>query len=167
MKVTVKEYENEMEKIENICAKFAWLLIENSNAPYNNFIEPYFEMLMNEELQKLSALPNYSRETYENLKEMKEKHQSNVQILKKAIAKNDSERVTLEDISNYKDELLGLKHCGNQFKGILETAKWTKDRDSIASRVDEKELNLDHNWAAVINRTQGQTSFWKKLWFFK
>jgi len=144
MKDYAKEYEDEYKVIQDISSKFAYLLTSNSTTPYNRYLEPYLDLLMEEELKKVNNIPNYSRDEYEALKKMKESHQENVRILTHAIQTNVVSDVTLDDIFKYKDQLVALKHTGQQFAQMLDKASWTKlDENAKVEKKEESRRMLD------------------------
>src|SRR5699024_10854553 len=88
---------------------------------YNSYIEPYLDLLMDEEMKKSSAVSGYPRTVYESLAKMKETHQESVRILTEAINNQSHENVRIEDIYKYRDQLFQLKHSGPQFQQMMQT----------------------------------------------
>ena len=132
MKRAVQEYEHELAVIQEISSKFAYILITNSNTVYNKFIEPYLDMQIEEENQKMHSIKGYPRMMYDALVKMKETHQESVNILTKAIENQSHEEVKLEDIELYRDQLYALKHSGPQFRQMISVTNQTQQTRLLA-----------------------------------
>lgn len=130
----LKGYRREYEVIKDVSTKFAIVLAQNSNVPYNTFIEPYLDLLINEEKNRLSdkndpvhQSPNpFAR--LNQLQDMKETHTKSVQILEEAI-KNGGGAVSvkLEDVFNLRNKLLKLPISGLQFQQILTASDQARE----------------------------------------
>lgn len=129
---------------------------------YNRFLEPYFELLMDEELQQIASNPDYSRKKYEAIKQMKENHIKSVQILDDAIKHAREEKVKLSDIFIYCKQLFALKLSGPQFEQMMKNANWTKLKEPFP--IPEKELDLMNKTLQRTTTTESTMSrFWKQF----
>ncbi|KAH9408544.1 hypothetical protein TYRP_023744 [Tyrophagus putrescentiae] len=104
-KVTL-EMKQEIETIQKIGAKFAYLLLKHSNTAYNKFLEPYLKLLIREEEKKIGNKPSYSTDKLKSLEKMLKTHQSQVSFLVKAIKSNTAADVTIKEIGIMQKQLL-------------------------------------------------------------
>jgi len=85
-------------------------------------------LLIDEEQKKMAAVDNYPRTAYDSLVKMKNTHRENVRILTEAINSKSCNSARIEDIDNYVEELLRLKHSGPQFAQMLAITKNVQKR---------------------------------------
>lgn len=91
-------------------------------------MEPYLDLLIDAEHKKVGSIPNYPREKYDSLVQMKAAHKEEVQVLMEAIKNKSQAPVTIADIKHYQKELIGLKHSGPQFAQILSVSEAVKKK---------------------------------------
>ncbi|KAH9389540.1 hypothetical protein TYRP_023190, partial [Tyrophagus putrescentiae] len=114
-----KEMEEEIEIIQQISAKFAYILIKNSNTLYNKFLEPYLKLLIQEEKKKSGHIKNYSQTKLNSLEKMLKTHQAQVSILTEAIKFNLKAEVDIKETKILQQQLFALKHTGKKFQDIF------------------------------------------------
>ena len=91
--------------------------------PYNRFIGPYLNLMIDEEEKKMASISNYPRTAYEWLFKMKGTHRENVGILTNNIKNISLDNVRIEDTFKLRDQLFQLKHSGPQFRKMLDATK--------------------------------------------
>lgn len=109
--------------------------------PYNQYIEPYLDLLIEEEEKKRTAFASYQDKGEKSLIKMKQEHQRTVQALLEAMNQSKAnttnttatptkhQSVSIKDVSKYCDQLVALKHTGKQFRQMMETNILSKQRE--------------------------------------
>lgn len=120
------EMEEEIEIIQKISAKFAYILLEHSNTPYNKFLEPYLQFLIREERKKIGGKKGYSTAKLETLEKMLKSHQAQVSILVEAIKSKSREDVDIKETRVFQRQLFSLKHSGPTFQKLFKDKDFEK-----------------------------------------
>jgi len=95
----------------------------SGSIPYNDAFGEYLDTLIRVEKRNPEDLKDH--EQIKNLKRQKKFYEQEVEVLKQAVSnknyKKTTSTITVEDIGELKDELIGLKHYGPSLKSMLGT----------------------------------------------
>ncbi|CAG8531606.1 15669_t:CDS:1 [Racocetra fulgida] len=111
--------ESEQKIITKINIIFAKFLRQSAIATFNDSYSKYLDHLIREERIKQSFDPTkYNNVIIEGLEKTKREYQEKIEVIKKALAVNDSSEdlITPEDIVRYEKELYNLKINGEMLK---------------------------------------------------
>ncbi|KAH9390425.1 hypothetical protein TYRP_023077 [Tyrophagus putrescentiae] len=114
-KTIKKEMEEEMEIIQQISAKFAYILLEHSNTPYNKFLEPYLELLIREEKKKIGNKKGYSTTKLESLEKMLNTHKTQIRYSRKQSSSYANSKMNF--FKNHKGKNLNILLLGETGAG--------------------------------------------------
>ncbi|CAG8745968.1 23507_t:CDS:1 [Dentiscutata erythropus] len=121
-----RQLESEQKKITEINILFAKFLRQSAIATFNDSYAEYLDLFIREEKAKKSHDPaNYNNAIIEGLEKTKREYMAKIEIIKKAIASNDSsgDIITSEDIIKYEKELYNLEINGETLKNLKFTAQ--------------------------------------------
>jgi len=85
-------------------------------------------MLIEEEEKKTAAFMNYPKKNQESLLKLRREHDTAVQTLQDAIQQSQSQ-INIRDVQKYYDQLIALKHTGEQFRKMMDITILSKQRE--------------------------------------
>jgi hypothetical protein len=135
----IKELEAEQEIITKTSAKLAYFIRKNAIAVFNDDLEKYLELLIQEEEKKRSA-GSQNASVIDGLRKMKESYKEQQRIFAEADAINAGQEIQLNEIPNLIRELYSLKHNGQQLKRIVDELQNSQRR---VFTFKEEKYNID------------------------
>src|SRR5699024_9386266 len=96
------------------------MLLSNLQSHKQPF-DQYIDLLISVEKEKENPQTD-------NLEQMKRKHMEEVRMLMEAIDNGSQEKIRVEDVPKYREELFQLKHCGPAFKQMCAKAKSIREK---------------------------------------
>jgi predicted GTPase len=137
LRITIKEYKAEQQKIHEAAAKFGIFLKHNSITPYNDATKAYLEFLIKDERGKVDNVKGASREKLASLEGDLRRHEEAVAILDTAMHNTENPpKLTVQVIDQEIKMLYALKHFGKNLQKL---------RSSIAQAHDATNRERPHN----------------------
>ena len=125
------ELEKEKEIIMKTSAKYGSFLKANAIIPYNDAVEDYLDMIIDQERKKTSAFRNDA--LLQTMERMKTEYGEQRRILDAAIGTNIGENIhSPEEVMKLQEQLFCLKHMGQTLKELFEKISIAQSARNIA-----------------------------------
>ncbi len=151
-----KKLKDEEKAVTQICAKFAWFTKKNAIVAFNDDIEKYLNLCIEEEENKQN-FSNQNSEVLKNLKATRDNYNEEKRLFENVINHADSnESLTTADIKKLEEELFNMDLNGAQLQQVI-----------LEIRDGKKQVIGAYENHYIVKENKAVKGFWsrmKKFW---
>ena len=132
-------------------AKYGSFLKANAIIPYNDAVEDYLDMCIDQERNKAREIRNDA--LLSTMEDMRRQYQEERKILDGAIGSGGAENIhTAEDVMKLQEELFRLKHMGKTLKDLFDGISFSQSARRMSGNMTFKTISnpISHSLVSVV-----------------